>query len=72
MDALSTEDVLALLRAKQTGSQVQLAKTLGLSPAYISDVFQQRRTIGPAILDFLGLERQVVVTYRPLARKKAK
>jgi transcriptional regulator with XRE-family HTH domain len=46
--------------AKQSGSAV--AKELGVSPAYLSDVMRGKREPGPKILEPLGLVR--VVTYR--------
>ena len=49
--------------AKQRGSQRILAKELGVSEAYLSDVINGRRDSGRKLLKALGLER--VVDYRP-------
>ena len=50
--------------ANQRGSQRALAKELGVSEAYLSDVINGRRDPGRKILKALGLER--VVAYRPV------
>ena len=49
--------------AKQRGSQRALARELGVSEAYLSDIINGRRDPGRKILKALGLER--VVDYRP-------
>ena len=49
--------------AKQRGSQRTLARELGVSEAYLSDVINGRRDPGRKLLKALGLER--VVDYRP-------
>lgn len=61
-------DILRVIRdeVNRAGSQKDLAAKLGVSPTYISDVLNERKEPGEAILEPLGLER--VVTYR---RKKA-
>lgn len=61
-------DIIAVVRraCREAGDQQTLARQLGVSPAYISDVLNERKEPGPKILDPLGYER--VVTYR---RRKA-
>lgn len=54
---------LMLLLIQDGGQQKDLAKALGVSPSYLSDVMNGRREPGPMILSRLGLRRQVV--YRP-------
>ena len=65
-----TEDqVVATLSVfvREAGSLRSLAKTWGVSPAYLSDIMNHRRAPGDAVLDRLGLSRRVIVTYvRPL------
>ncbi len=58
------EDIKPLLRrlAKKHGSQHELANTLGVSPAYLSDVLKGKREPGQSILSPIGYER--VVIYR--------
>jgi DNA-binding transcriptional regulator YdaS (Cro superfamily) len=51
-------------------SQTAVAKTLGISPQYLSDVINQRRLPGKKILAALGLER--VVTHRRATKSAAR
>lgn len=64
---MTIDQVLALLRREcdKAGNQALWAKANGVSPAYVSDVFQRRREPGDAILRPLGLER--VVSYRKVS-----
>ncbi|HEV2054676.1 MAG TPA: helix-turn-helix transcriptional regulator [Methylomirabilota bacterium] len=66
MKPLSKVDLVELLRqrAKRAGSQQALAETLGVTPAYLSDVLAGRREPGPKILEALRLRRQVVYVRR--------
>jgi len=61
---MNTEDVRKRLRkmAAALGSQQALAKSLGVSTAYLSDVLNERRQPGPTILSALGLTPET--TYR--------
>ena len=59
--------LIELRRLIESASQVDVAKQLGISPQYLSDVLNNRRQPGTAVLDGLGLER--VLTYR---RKRLK
>ena len=59
--------LIELRRLIESASQVDVAKQLGISPQYLSDVLNNRRQPGKAVLDGLGLER--VLTYR---RKRLK
>jgi hypothetical protein len=58
------ENPIQILRAlvDLCGSNVNAARHLGVSPAYVSDVLTGRREPGKGILEPMGLER--VVTYR--------
>lgn len=66
MKPLSKADLVERLRhrAKRAGSQQALAETLGVTPAYLSDVLGGRREPGPKILEALRLRRQVVYVRR--------
>jgi transcriptional regulator with XRE-family HTH domain len=66
MKPLSGADLVELLRqrAKRAGSQQALAETLGVTPAYLSDVLAGRREPGPKILEALRLRRQVAYVRR--------
>ena len=47
------------------GNQAAWAKAIGVSPAYVCDVLQGRRSPGESILAPMGLERHVI--YRRVA-----
>jgi len=53
--------------AEEEGSQAALAKKLGISPSYLSDVLNGLRSPGVSLLDPLGLE--AITEYRPKARE---
>ena len=60
---MTAKQILAMWRRRlQTKSQRELAASLEISEAYLSDILAGRRDIGPKILEKLGLER--VATYR--------
>lgn len=50
------------------GTWLGWAKAIGVSPAYISDVWLGRRDPGAKLLDAMGLER--VVEYRPKKKEE--
>ena len=55
----SRDEVLEILRKRQgEGTQNKLADDLGVSSAYLSDVFLGRRDVGVKILDALGMYRE--------------
>lgn len=60
---MTADDVRDQLRqqAERYGSQRALARTIGVSAAFLSDVLLGRREPSGPLLDFLGIER--VVTY---------
>jgi helix-turn-helix protein len=68
---LTKGDLLKLLRRKadEAGEQQILAKELGVSPQYLSDVLNEKREPGDSILIPLGLHR-VVVYEKPLFTEK--
>lgn len=47
---------------KLTGSQKEAAKTLGVSPQYLSDILRGRREISDVVARRLGFNREVVFT----------
>lgn len=56
---MRTVDPIQILREKLAKcSQAQLARDLGVSPAYLSDVLNRRREPGDGILKPLGLRRK--------------
>lgn len=55
----SRDEVLEILRKRQgEGTQNELADDLGVSSAYLSDVFLGRRDVGVKILEALGMYRE--------------
>jgi transcriptional regulator with XRE-family HTH domain len=47
----------------QAGSQKALAKNLGISAAYLSDVLHFRREPGKKLLDAIGIRAEVTYEY---------
>ena len=63
---LTREEVVKKLKEKQgTRSLRRFAEELGISAAYLSDIYLGRRGVGPKVLQFLGLAKnqQTTVTY---------
>lgn len=57
---MNTEQVLNLIRGRiGNGTQAEIARLWGISPAYLGDVLHGLREPGPSILKPLGLERKV-------------
>ena len=56
--------VVSILRvlAKSRGSLRALAREIGISPAYLSDVLRGNRYPGPKIAKYLSLKRKVTWT----------
>ena len=52
-------------RVAEFGTQAALAKDIGITPQYLSDVLRGRRTPGPAIRNYLDVER----VYRPIGEQ---
>jgi predicted transcriptional regulator len=62
--------VIGLLKTRQGDrTSADLAREIGVSKAYIHDLFADRRNPGPKILRYLGLVAEVKtqVTYRKVA-----
>jgi hypothetical protein len=58
MRVLTRTDVVDLLKKRQGNKTLRLlGLELGLSAAYLSDVFRGNREPGPTLLAILGLER---------------
>jgi transcriptional regulator with XRE-family HTH domain len=62
---LTQSQVIELLKKRQGKRPAKaLAEELGISAVYLSDIFNGKRDPGPAVLEKLGLEREVLVVYR--------
>ena len=64
---LTNQEILLSLRAKadQLGSQMALAKTIKITPAYLSDILAGKRDPGKTVLKYLGLKRRVIYVKLP-------
>ena len=62
MATMITRDQLVKLLQKRQGGRAQreLAEELGISPAYLSDIYLGKRDPGESVLEKLGLEKQTV------------
>jgi hypothetical protein len=66
---VDTKDVKELLRKAQGSRSIaELSRDINCSTAYVSDFYAGNRTPGPKILNYLGLEKQVV--YKKKWRKE--
>ena len=70
MKKMNLEEFLEFLKRKQ-GSQTaqQFASKLGISPQYLSDVYNGRRPPGDSITSALQVEKSVVYTATPPSKK---
>jgi len=59
---MTPREILAARLLRQGSTQRALAREIGISEAYLSDILSQRREAGKQVLEYLGLERRV--TYR--------
>src|SRR4051812_1628398 len=66
---MNEQEVVEIVRkeAKRAGGVRPLAREWKVSPCYISDLMNGRRTPGPKILGPLGLERVARVTFEKRA-----
>ncbi len=64
--------MLRILRAKQGARSLRdfAANELNCSAAYLSKVFSEETDPGPVVLNYLGLEREVRVDYKPIKPKR--
>ena len=62
MQGLTESEVIQMLRDRQGAGRTQadFAQEIGISQAYLCDLYAGRRAPGPAILQFLGLEKAYV------------
>jgi transcriptional regulator with XRE-family HTH domain len=63
---ISKDDIIAMMKAEQGDRSLRsLAKKLGVSPGYISEIYSGGRNPGEAVLDYfdIGLTRNYIVEY---------
>lgn len=66
MQAISREEIINLMRAKQGSMSLRkFADEMGCSAAYLSDIYSKQRNPGKKILDRLGLtfKKKILITY---------
>lgn len=67
-NSFQRDEVIQMLRERQgQGPASRLAQKIGVSEAYLSDIYAGKREPGPAILDFLGLTRKKQVSYEKVS-----
>lgn len=71
---LDSSGILSLLRLKcaEEGSQKSWADKNGVSPAYVSDILQERREISDRIAESLGYRKIVVFAKTEVSEKQDK
>lgn len=64
---ITEEEIMRQLNKFIKGkTQEKAAKALGISPAYLSDILQGKRSVvGPTILKRFGYQKQIVITKLP-------
>lgn len=72
METFTIADVLTMLRSHLSYEQSQkdLAQEMGVSETYVSLVLSGQRVPGPKVLHFLGLRRDVTVTYKRASQRR--
>ena len=73
MRKIGDEDVINTIRAGQGDKSLRTyASELGITPAYLSDIYHGRRSPGKTVLDHFGIKktRRTVVEFT-FERKKA-
>lgn len=66
VNSMTEEEVIALMKTTQGGRSLRaFAAELKVTPAYLSDIYNGRRSPGPAVLKFFGIDkqRQIIVEY---------
>jgi transcriptional regulator with XRE-family HTH domain len=66
INTMTEQEVIALMRMTQGDTSLRaFATKIGVTPAYVSDIYNGRRSPGPGVLKFFGIgkERRVIVEY---------
>jgi transcriptional regulator with XRE-family HTH domain len=67
---MSITDLLKLMRKRQGSKSLSdFASDVGVSVAYVSDIYNGKRTPGPKVLNSLNVERATVYKVVPLGEK---
>jgi hypothetical protein len=63
---MTKDAVIRLLKQKQGDRSLrEFAREVGVTAAYLSDIYQGRREPGPAIQRYLGVRREIRYEYVP-------
>lgn len=63
---MTKDAVIKLLKQRQGERSLrEFARDIGVTAAYLSDIYQSRREPGPAIQRYLRIRREVRVEYVP-------
>lgn len=58
---MEKQDIIAELRKLQGDQSLRsFSASIGISSAYLCDIYKEKRGIGPKVLDYLGIQRKVV------------
>lgn len=69
--SMSEDEVIELMKITQGDqSLTAFAAEIGVTPAYISDIYHRRRSPGPAILKYFGLNKQTQTIVKYVFFKK--
>lgn len=64
MRKLTEEDVISIIRAEQGDKSLRkFAAEIGITAAYLSDLYLGRRSPGEKVLGYFGIEKRKLVTY---------
>jgi len=72
-NTLTEAEVLNIMKAEQGAQSLrEFAATIGVTPAYISDIYNGRRHPGAKVLDHFGIGKtsQIIVEYVFFRKKK--
>jgi transcriptional regulator with XRE-family HTH domain len=63
---ISSNEMIDMLKSlvAQEGTQEKAAKKIGVTSVYLGAILRGRQDPGPSILNYLGLEKTVQVSYR--------
>lgn len=70
---MSTEEFIVFMKRLQ-GDQTdgEFARSVGVSPQYISDIYRGRRVPGKNVVEALGVTRSVVYIVNPIRKGERK
>lgn len=65
MKTFTQDDVLAVIRVRTEATSIRaVARELGLSAAYLSDILLGRRAVSETVAEAFGFQREIVTEIR--------